>query len=70
MLNLFRISKQGEPCKEERQVREVQPAKTIDFPTLAVRPLRSVLECGKFTDNFDLILPDWKKSLSMAMDSF
>jgi dTDP-4-dehydrorhamnose reductase len=59
-----------DPHKEEQQVREVQPAKTTDFPTPAVRPLFSVLECGKFTECFDLPLPDWGESLSLAMDVF
>ena len=59
-----------DPRAGEQKVQEVQSAKTIDFPTNAERPLFSVLDCGKFTECFDLSIPDWGESLFLAMDGF
>jgi dTDP-4-dehydrorhamnose reductase len=56
-----------DPNPGEQKTREVKSAKTADFPAPAERPLFSALECGKFTDHFDLHLPDWEESLSLAM---
>lgn len=47
---------------------EVAPALTSDFPTPAVRPLYSALDCTKFTETFGLKLPDWRDALCMAME--
>lgn len=45
----------------------VLPAKTIEFPTPAPRPLFSGLECRKIELDFDLWLPGWEKGLNMSM---
>ncbi len=47
----------------------IEPAKTSDFPTPAVRPLISVLESEKFIDHFNLLLPEWKSTLTLLMKS-
>lgn len=47
---------------------EVFPALTSEFPTPAIRPLHSVLDCEKFTRTFSLQLPSWQQALRMAMD--
>ncbi len=46
----------------------VHPAKTVEFPTPAVRPMNSGLECGKAKNDLDLSLPDWKISLSHCLE--
>jgi len=46
----------------------VLPAKTIEFPTPAVRPLFSALDCTKFLHTFGFKLPSWQQSLKMALE--
>ena len=59
----------NDPRPGEQIVRELQEALTVEFPTPAERPLYSVLDCGLFARTFGLALPDWKDSLSLAMES-
>jgi dTDP-4-dehydrorhamnose reductase len=56
-----------DPESSEQKVWEICPAKTVDFPTHAERPLFSALDCGKFTDYFNLQLTNWKQALTLAM---
>ena len=58
-----------DPRREEQIVHEVQPALTHDFPTPAVRPLHSALNCDRFTDTFGLSLPEWREALKLAMEA-
>jgi dTDP-4-dehydrorhamnose reductase len=46
---------------------EIQPALSSEFPTPAIRPLNSALDCSLFTQVFGLRLPDWRLALCMAM---
>jgi len=48
----------------------VIPAKTKDFPTLAIRPLFSGLECGKGEESLSLTKASWKLALSLAIVNF
>jgi dTDP-4-dehydrorhamnose reductase len=56
-----------DPRREEQVVVQVLPALTVDFPTLARRPLFSALNCGKFTEVFGRCLPPWEAALRLAM---
>lgn len=38
----------------------VLPIPSSAFPTPAVRPANSLLDCGKFCTRFSLVLPDWR----------
>lgn len=38
----------------------VQPIAASAFPTPAVRPVNSRMDCTKFCDSFGLVLPDWR----------
>ncbi|WP_313166639.1 dTDP-4-dehydrorhamnose reductase [Massilia oculi] len=38
----------------------VQPIAASAFPTPAVRPANSRMDCTKFCDSFGLVLPDWR----------
>jgi len=58
-----------DPRREEQTVHEIQPALTSEFPTTAVRPLHSALNCDHFTDTFGLTLPDWREALNLAMEA-
>lgn len=57
-----------DPHKEEQVTREILPANTADFPTPALRPLFSALNCDKFAHTFELRLPGWEDALRMAME--
>ncbi|MCR9212177.1 MAG: dTDP-4-dehydrorhamnose reductase [Proteobacteria bacterium] len=42
----------------------LHPIPTEKYPTPAVRPKNSVLDCSKIKDVFDIDQPDWRKALS------
>ena len=56
-----------DPRPQEQQVRQLIPARSDEFPTPARRPLFSALDCQKFTQTFNLCLPDWRAALALAM---
>jgi dTDP-4-dehydrorhamnose reductase len=56
-----------DPKMKDYVMEELRPAKTIDFPTAAVRPKNTSLNIQKFEDTFNITLPDWDTSLQMAM---
>jgi dTDP-4-dehydrorhamnose reductase len=56
-----------DPNPGEQIIRTLLPAGTDEFPTPARRPLFSAIDCGKFKNTFGLQLPDWKKSLELAL---
>ena len=57
----------NDPRPAEQTVQSVEPASSEAFPTPAVRPLFSALDCSLFEESFGLRLPDWKNTLRMAM---
>jgi dTDP-4-dehydrorhamnose reductase len=57
-----------DPAKHEHRVKAILPALTADFPTPAIRPLFSALDCSKFSSVFDLQLPDWELALALAQE--
>ncbi len=58
-----------DPHPELRQVEEILPAKSDDFPTPARRPAFSALNCDKMAQVFDLRLPEWREGLRLMMES-
>ena len=56
-----------DPESQEQVVKELLPAKSADFPTPALRPLVSILNCERFTRTFGLQLPSWQAALRLAM---
>lgn len=46
----------------------VNPISTVDYPTRAVRPKNSRLDCYKLKNTFGIYPDDWKKSLSLVLD--
>lgn len=42
----------------------IRPIETADFPTPAVRPAHSVLDCGKAEKELGIVLPHWRDSVS------
>ena len=53
--------------RTEQLTQAIEPALSKDFPTPAMRPLFSALNCTKFEKTFDLRLPAWEESLKLAM---
>jgi dTDP-4-dehydrorhamnose reductase len=45
----------------------VDPIRTEDWPTRAVRPRNSVLDSGKFEDAFGFTMPDWRSSTRVVV---
>jgi len=57
-----------DPRKQEQRVKQLLPARSLDFPTPAQRPLFSAMECQKFEQVFDLRLPAWGAALELALE--
>jgi len=55
--------------RTEQVVQTIEPVLSDEFPTPAIRPLFSALNCEKFIKTFDLHPPNWEKALSQAMMS-
>ena len=56
-----------DPQKEEQICKRLEPALTADFPTPALRPLRTTLDCSRFSATFGVSLPTWQEALWLAM---
>jgi dTDP-4-dehydrorhamnose reductase len=57
----------NDPNPSEQIAQVIEPARSEDFPTPAVRPLFSALDCSLFEKTFGLRLPDWEDTLQLAM---
>ena len=57
----------NDPEPSEQMAQRIEPASSAEFPTPAVRPLFSALDCSLFEKTFDLRLPDWSSTLKLAM---
>lgn len=57
----------NDPHRNEQLVQTIEPVSSDAFPTPAVRPLFSALDCSKFRRTFGLGLPNWADSLREAM---
>jgi len=56
-----------DPNPEEQLAKQVLPAKSTDFNSPAMRPLKSHLNCLKFESTFNLKLAHWKVDLMLSM---
>ena len=56
-----------DPNKHRQVLAQLLPALTIDFFTAAKRPLYSALDCSHFEHIFGFSLPDWDRTLYLAM---
>ena len=57
----------NDPEPSEQIVQAIEPALSEEFPTPAVRPLFSALDCSQFEETFGLQLPGWEQTLKLAM---
>jgi dTDP-4-dehydrorhamnose reductase len=53
--------------REQLKVKSILPITTLDYPTPAARPLRSVLDCRKLSENFRIAPPGWQHGLARMM---
>jgi dTDP-4-dehydrorhamnose reductase len=51
------------------KVKKIIPAKSDEFPTPAMRPMFSALNCDKFEHTFSLRIPHWETSLHLMLES-
>ena len=58
-----------DPAKDQQLVRTMIPVSSESFPTPAIRPLFSALDCQKFFETFGFQLPKWEQSLYRALRS-
>jgi dTDP-4-dehydrorhamnose reductase len=58
-----------ESGRTDRITRELQPAKSSEFPTPAERPSFSALDCTKVTNSLGVVLPIWYESLRLALNN-
>ncbi len=57
-----------EAARHGRAMPEVAPIRTADWPTPAVRPADTRLDCGKLKRTFGITLPEWRPSLARTVD--
>jgi len=57
----------NDPKRTEQLVQTIEPVSSDEFPTPAMRPLFSALNCEKFTETFGLHMPSWENALRKAM---
>jgi dTDP-4-dehydrorhamnose reductase len=57
----------NDPEPSEQIVQAIEPVFSEEFPTPAIRPLFSALDCTHFETTFDLQLPPWDQILRLAM---
>lgn len=57
-----------DPHKEEQICKRLDPALTADFPTPALRPLVTPLDCSLFSATFGVILSNWQDALRLGME--
>ncbi len=49
------------------KVEEIAPITTAEYPTAAIRPLNSRLDCGHLRASFGLALPDWRVGVARML---
>jgi dTDP-4-dehydrorhamnose reductase len=50
------------------KVEKIEPIKTVDYPTLAKRPLFSALDCSLIEKSFGIKAKPWQESLKVTID--
>ncbi len=57
-----------DPIPGELVVKSILPVPSSTYPTKAVRPLNSRLDCGKLQRDFGLCLPSWRTQLEQVLE--
>ena len=58
-----------DPNRTEQRIQSVEPSSSEEFPSPALRPLFTALNCTKFERTFGVKMPHWKTSLQKAMSN-
>jgi dTDP-4-dehydrorhamnose reductase len=58
----------GVRCRQSTRIARVSPVPTSSYPTVAVRPKYSALDCGKIQACLGIEPPPWERSLAGLMD--
>lgn len=64
-LEIFRLAKDR---SRPLSVKEVKPIESASYPTPAVRPKNSRLDCSRLAERFGLIPPTWQAALADTFD--
>ncbi len=56
-----------DPNKSDQTLTTLTPIASENYPTPAIRPKHSVMSTNKIQQTFNLRLPDWSESLSLAL---
>lgn len=54
-----------DPNKEEHKVKEIIAVKSTEFPSKALRPAYSALDCSRFATTFGIHLPPWQLGIRL-----
>jgi dTDP-4-dehydrorhamnose reductase len=57
-----------DPVPDELVVKSLLPVPSSTYPTKAVRPLNSRLDCDKLQRDFGLRLPSWRTQLEQVLE--
>lgn len=57
------------PNRENLKIKRIERAKTVDFPTPAVRPAYSALDCALIKRVFSINIPSWEEQLQKCINS-
>lgn len=57
-----------DPVPEELVVKSILPVPSSTYPTKAIRPLNSRLDCDKLERDFGLRLPSWRLQLEQVLE--
>jgi len=55
-------------ARRGRKVPALQPIGTAEYPTAAMRPANSVLDCSKLAGTFGVTFPHWSQALEPCLD--
>ena len=61
------VIEQARSAVKDLAVKNISAIPTSDYPTPAIRPLNSRLDCRKLRDAFDLQLPDWQVGVARML---
>jgi len=62
------VIEQARAAGAQLAVQQINVIPTSDYPTPALRPLNSRLDCRKLRDTFSLHLPDWQSGVSRMLN--
>jgi dTDP-4-dehydrorhamnose reductase len=57
-----------DPKKGEQTMQRLEAARSDEFPTPAIRPVFSALDCTRFMRTFEFQWPTWQDGLRLAME--